>query len=152
FGLPPLGKAAIAAAPNPLLARRQEVCISFGFALGRMGKPAMPRILEALRDANSSVRLGAVWALLVLGPEAADARPALLDLLRDSDGDVKISAGLALARIGKPAVPDLAARLEDRDEQVRLSAANALARVGPTLDAKRADGLGVRDRLALQRS
>jgi HEAT repeat protein len=152
FGLPPLGKAAVAAVPNPLLARRQEVCMSFGLALGRMGQPAMPRILEALRDANSSVRLGAVWALLVLGPEAADARPALLERLRDRDHEVQLSAGLALARMGKPAVPDLAARLEDRDEQVRLCAANALAHVGPTLDANRAEALSVNERLALQRS
>jgi HEAT repeat protein len=122
----PLAKVALALAEDT---RRRNLCIGLGSALGMMGDPAVPHITQGLRDPNSSVRLGAVWAVSVRAREAADTVPALVDLFRDSDPEVQVAASSALARIGKPAVPALAAKLKDKDPRVRSLAANTLTRL-----------------------
>jgi HEAT repeat protein len=159
FGLDPFGKAAVAVVQDPLLPGRRRACVSFGLALGKIGEPALPRLLEGLRDPSSSVRLGAVMGLAVLGPKAKDAMPALLDLFGDRDVQVQTGAALALARIGKPSVAALAAKLKDKNPRVRLFAANALAHVGPTLPRQELDQIhnargreGVQRRLQEQRA
>jgi HEAT repeat protein len=152
FGLDLPGKVAVAVVKDPLLPRRHEACISFGLALGKIGEPALPHIIEGLRAPNSAVRLGAVTGLAVLGPRAKDAIPTLPDLFADGDPQVQAGASLALARIGKPAVPALAAKLKDNDARVRLLAANALTHVGPVLSRQQLAELpNGNDRGAVQR-
>jgi len=68
-------------------------------ALGGIGpgaREAIPVLLEALRDRDSTVRVDAAAALEQLGPEAAEALAAALD---DDDEVVRRIAADALARI-----------------------------------------------------
>jgi hypothetical protein len=79
-------------------------------ALGRIGAPAVPALLDALRSTNPGVRRKAVEVLGRMGEEAAPAVPALTALLDDSDMTVRKAAARTLGQIGpaaKDAVPAL---------------------------------------------
>ena len=79
-------------------------------ALGRIGKPAVPKLIEALASPNPVLRHQAADTLARIGPSAADAVPALIQSLRDEDPLVRKSAARALGQIGPEAadaVPNL---------------------------------------------
>ncbi len=83
-------------------------------ALGRIGAPAVPLLVEALRSPDVAVRLRAVEALGRMGSEAANAVPTLIPLLDDANPDVRRSAARTLGLIGpaaKDAVPSLVRNL-----------------------------------------
>ncbi|MHC4201263.1 MAG: HEAT repeat domain-containing protein [Planctomycetota bacterium] len=103
-----------------------------GAALKRMGRPAVPALVEALRDKNSSLRGEAAQVLGWIGADAKEAVPALARALKDVDYVSVLAAG-ALCKIGpaaKDAVPSLIKALEDEYEELRTSAACALSAVG----------------------
>jgi HEAT repeat protein len=79
-------------------------------ALGRIGAPAVPALMEALQSSDVQVRVKAADVLGRMGPDANDAVPALIRLLDDPDERVRKTATRALGRIGpsaKAAVPVL---------------------------------------------
>jgi hypothetical protein len=79
-------------------------------ALGRIGAPAVPMLVEALRSPDAAIRLRAVEVLGRMGGEAVNAVPALIPLLDDTNPDVRRSAARTLGLIGpaaKDAVPSL---------------------------------------------
>ncbi len=103
------------------------------WALGKIGVPALPHLIEALDDADAAVRLRAIRPIVVMGAVASDAAPALASHLADSDTQVRQWSAVALGQIGPPAagaVPRLAEALKDSEAAVRQAAAAALGAVG----------------------
>jgi HEAT repeat protein len=101
------------------------------FALGCVGKAAVPPLLAALKD--KEIRVGAMDAIGRVGYEAGDATPALVALLKDSDPLVRGGAVAALGHLGsaaKAALPDMIAALKDENGIVRAVAANAFLLMG----------------------
>lgn len=87
-------------------------------ALGRIGRPAVPKLVEALESSNPALRQKAADTLARIGPAASDAVPALIKALRDTDPLVRKSAARALGQIGpdaEDAVPALIELLSDAD-------------------------------------
>jgi len=102
--------------------------------LVEMGEPAVPALIEALKDPEARVRNAAASALWGLGPKARSAVPTLAAALADSDDGVRLGAVMALESVGPDAaaaVPALSRAVRDRDGNVRLWAAKALAKIGP---------------------
>jgi HEAT repeat protein len=101
-------------------------------ALTRMPNtvPAIPRLIEALKDKDPFVRDNAVDALSVM--HAGDVVPALTRALRDPDANARRRSADALARIGhdtEPAWPALIDLLKDENAEVRKAATAALRRL-----------------------
>jgi hypothetical protein len=79
-------------------------------ALGRIGAPAVPALVNTLHSADPTVRKKAVEVLGRMGEDAAPAVPALTALLDDPDLGVRKAAARTLGQIGpeaKDAVPAL---------------------------------------------
>lgn len=101
--------------------------------LAQLGKPAVPALVEALKNDKSEY-----WACLVLseiGPDAAAAVPELTKVIEsDAKPEVRREAALALGEIGPasaPAAEVLAKSLGDKDQAVCCAAAYALGSIGP---------------------
>lgn len=67
--------------------------------IGPEAKEAVPALVDALTDEESSIRIGACEVLSVMGPTAQQAVPALIDILNDEDPQVASSAAEALKQI-----------------------------------------------------
>ena len=74
-------------------------------ALGRIGPPAIPQLVESLRSSDPEARLIAAQVLARMGSDAKEAVPDLVRLLDDPDERIRKAATRALGRIG----PDAAA-------------------------------------------
>jgi uncharacterized protein (TIGR02996 family) len=119
------------------------------FALRKIGSAAVPVLVVALQDEESSVRKLAAHALqemandvgtnlpgVEIGPIAEQVIPALIVALRDQVSAVRLAAAKALGSFnyktrGVEAVPALSAALRDEDSSVREAAATALGHIGP---------------------
>lgn len=106
-------------------------------ALGRIGPKAVPALIEAMQDEDSSMRESAIYALWWMqpqtDPEATEVVLALIKALGDENSDVRVRAADALGQIGpkaSAAVPALIEALKDEDSSVRKSAAEALGKIG----------------------
>jgi HEAT repeat protein len=76
----------------------KELCPAAVRAVGRLGKEAVPPLMEGLKGADAATRAGSAEALGRLGPEAKPAVPKLL-ALRDNpreDSSVRAAAAQAL--------------------------------------------------------
>jgi len=111
---------------------RGMVRLGFADALGRIGKPATPFLLEALLNHSDPVvrRASAKTLTLIADPETV--APLVQALLNDEDTVVKGSAVGALARIGEASVPVLLDILAspEHPESTKGHAAWALAFIG----------------------
>jgi HEAT repeats len=72
-------------------------------ALGRIGAPAVPALMQALQSSDSDVRARAADVLGRMGSDARDAVPELIRLLDDPDERIRRIAARALGRIGPSA-------------------------------------------------
>jgi HEAT repeat protein len=113
----------------------EEILGTWGWsasALAEIGRPALPAVLEALKDPPK--RMGAVEALGAMGPGAAvEAVPALITHADDSDRHVRCSVFAALQRLGpaaRQAIPVLTSAARD-DPWCDQLAAQALKAVCP---------------------
>lgn len=98
--------------------------------LGSIGRPAVPVLIEALKDGDRDVRTAAAAALISIGPEARFAVGTLVRALRDEDYFVRWNSVVALGEIGdKEAVPALMETLADGNIDVRKAAADALEKI-----------------------
>jgi HEAT repeat protein len=107
-------------------------------AMGKRGKPAVPHLVAALRQQDSSwspdassLHQSILLTLAELGPHSADAFPALLELIRDKKAATKnrTMAIDALRRIGTSSesiIRELRAAEGDSDPHVSSAAAQAL--------------------------
>jgi HEAT repeat protein len=106
--------------------------------LGEAGAPAVPTLIEKLKDESEWMRRQAAWALGSIGAPAAEATSSLIDALRDRDWGVRLSAALVLGIVESvEAVPMLVHTLGDPKSDVRQSVVWALGQIG-TVEAIRA--------------
>jgi HEAT repeat protein len=99
-------------------------------ALGRIGdETAVPIILDAAKDASSTIRRFAVSALADLGD--TQAIDALIVSLGDSEADIRAAAATALGLLGSRKAEDgLIALLSDADPSVKAQSVIALGHLG----------------------
>jgi HEAT repeat protein len=108
----------------------------------RIGPPAIPLLVDLLRDARVSIRRTAVDAMIDLSPDTEVIQPALRRALRDPDSQVAADAARALGALGKRASPSVRAlvkALSHEEPHVRIYAAEALASIGPMAGAATQD-------------
>jgi len=72
---------------------------------GAHAQVAVPALVCALDDGDSSVSCSAAWALGRMGPRATEAVPALICGIWHRDGAFRVAALRALIRIGPPPTP-----------------------------------------------
>lgn len=103
-------------------------------AIGVMGEagyaPAVPHLIELVREADPGTRYLAAVALGKIGDEAESAVSVLLKALRDDDMFLRMAITGALVAIGKPAVGGLVKALFDNHAPVRRASAMALGKIG----------------------
>ena len=104
----------------------------------RIGPPAIPLLVDLLRDERVSIRRSAVDPLIDLAPYTEGIQPALRRALRDEDSAVARDAARALGALGQRASPSVRAlvkALSHEEPHVRIYAAEALASIGPKAGA-----------------
>jgi outer membrane protein assembly factor BamB/HEAT repeat protein len=117
----------------------QEVTLEI---IRRIGPPAIPLLVDLLRDERVSIRRDAVDALIDLAPDTQWIQPALRRALRDEDSIIAGDAARALGALGHRASPSVGAlvkTLSHDDPYVRIYAAEALASIGPKAAAATED-------------
>ncbi len=99
--------------------------------LGRIGKPAVPALIEALGGSDYQIRYGAIMALGEIGPDAVDAVEPLKDLFGRVMSNEQIAIMHTLADItgGDHIIAMLKAAL--RVEGLRYHAMRVLGDIGP---------------------
>ena len=119
--------------------------LNAAYALGGIGKPAIPTLIEALRqeskvswnrnldrgDFTNPSQLDSIYGLAAMGEPAV---PTLTEVLGDTDWWTRAGAAAALGCMGEPAhgaVPALIEALKDDSEWVRRNAADTLGNIGP---------------------
>ena len=97
--------------------------------ISKIGKPAVPALVEALKDNDRDVRIRAAKALGEIGD--ASATDALIDCLKhDKDRGVRTNAVISLGHIGdRSAVPALTGILDHNNLTLRSNAAYALVQI-----------------------
>ncbi len=121
--------------------------LNAAYALGSIGEPAIPTLIEALRqeskaawnrnldrgDFTNPSQLDTIYGLAAVGEPAV---PALTELLGDNaHWWTRAGAAAALGCMGEPAhgaVPALVEALKDDSEWVRRNAADTLGNIGPS--------------------
>ncbi|WP_435007352.1 HEAT repeat domain-containing protein [Tundrisphaera lichenicola] len=119
---------------------------------GDLAAPAVPMLIEALRDQDLKIRSYAAGVLAEIGPKADAAIPELIPLLLSKDRGERVpgtlntiavifrpdrlavAAAKALGRIGRDsreAIDALAKALDDTDQPMRSVVAQALGDIGP---------------------
>ena len=78
----------------------QEVA---AMALGRIGRAAVPELIQVLNNPDPEARQQAALVLARIGPDAEEAVPELTRMLDDEDEEVRKSAARALGQIGPAA-------------------------------------------------
>lgn len=120
--------------PNEDYDIRKHAAIS----LGKIGKPFLEHLIEALRDDNKNVKKSTVEAL----GEIKDTRAIdpLITLLNDGDRDVRIYTAKTLGKIGDPksVEPLIRALEEEKWGKDTIAAAEALGEIG---DSRAVDAL-----------
>jgi HEAT repeat protein len=97
-------------------------------ALGKLGRPVLPRLLEALGNEKNGIRWRAAMALGRMGAPAVDP---LITILKDGDASVQIPVIWALAEIGDLRATDALIEIlhENPLENCRIMAAAALLKI-----------------------
>lgn len=111
-------------------------------ALLVLGRPASPKLAEALKAENPRVRQGAALALGKIRPLESETPGRLADGLKDTDKDVRGAFLKALGELGPRAgavVPTLRGMLSDADPVIRVQAVKVLCQCAPKDDRLVAD-------------
>jgi HEAT repeat protein len=104
------------------------------FALGQIGQPAIPALIQALSDKNKIHRANAAMALAFMEKTAGPAEPALLNIVKDQDDNLRQAAALTLGRIGSTdprAIRALSDCLRAEDIFLRSQALTLLRELAP---------------------
>jgi HEAT repeat protein len=72
------------------------------YKLVEIGKPAVPKLIEALESNDVRMKLMALNTLGLMGANAADAKPAITKALQHADVNVQNRAKDALQKISPP--------------------------------------------------
>jgi HEAT repeat protein len=101
-------------------------------AVATLGEPAVPRLIEGLKD--KELRSHAVYVLGQIGPKAHAATEPLAGLLNEDDVELQREVLAALSKIGPgaaAAVPMLVEVLKRGEAPLHYGAAHALGEIGP---------------------
>lgn len=144
YALAQMRERAEPAVPALIRAMRREVAPrpfrappSVTFALGHIGAPAIPALVETLHDKNPLLRLNAAMALGIMEENAGPAASALLEAINDRDVDVRQAVALALGGVGSSdprAINSLVECLHAEDIFVRSTAMSYLRKVAPNTE------------------
>jgi len=118
--------------------RNEDLQVQTFEIIRRIGPPAIPLLVDLLRDERTDFRRSAVDALIDLAPNTEWIQPALRQALRDEDSLVARDAARALGALGERASPSVGAlvkALSHEEPHVRIYAAEALASIGPKAGA-----------------
>ena len=118
--------------------RNEDLHLETFKIIQRIGPPAIPLLVEMLRDERTSLRQSALNELIDLAPDTEGIQPALRRALRDEDSMVAGDAARALGALrqrASPSVRALVKTLSHEDPYVRIYAAEALASIGPKASA-----------------
>jgi HEAT repeat protein len=107
--------------------RRSPVVV---YALAALGEPAVPVLIELLRNDDKTISRMAAYSLSHVGAGARPVLPALIEALRLPERENREHIASALAGCGPEAVEPLIRALRDRDPKVRGGAARALEMLG----------------------
>jgi HEAT repeat protein len=119
---------AIESLMNALHAENDDVIQAAITALIVLGDPAIPMLVETMRDQNKGARRAAVLALTQI--KTVETIPALLEMLRMQDWFASRGAAVVLGELGDSrAVPGLIAALRSEDKNLRECAAKALDQI-----------------------
>ena len=102
LNLAALGATAAQAVPQLIHALGDEhvpVFVAAGFALVKVGEPALPHLIAACYHASDPVKVEVARILARLGPRASSATAALIKLLDSGDVQVREGAASALGRV-----------------------------------------------------
>jgi HEAT repeat protein len=103
--------------------------------LGPHAAPAVPNLIEMLKDEDFQNVIISCQVLANIGPDAAPAADKLMQLMQEGITSERGHAALALGAIGKidgvDSVAKIVALLEDSSQTVRERAMAALGRMGP---------------------
>ena len=108
----------------------EPVRLNAAYALGAIGEPAVPQLIETLGVEDQIMRRMAAYALAAVG---APAVPALSEALQHTEDTVRVEATYALAQIGtdaESAIPVLMERTKDENVEVRRYLAEAFGSLG----------------------
>lgn len=111
-----------------------DVRVTAAYVLRRIGRPALPALIQTLKHKDPGTRCRAVRTLEWIGPEAHEAVPALTQALEDRDYHVRGHAAEAIAHIDPTVhdiVPILIRSSRDSSRNLRWRAAWALGRARP---------------------
>lgn len=98
--------------------------------LGKIGRAAVPHLIELLKDDDPRIRLDGVKGIGPAGPLAKDAVPLLIELIHDDRlGSAPINALAAIGPGAKAAIPHLLKELKSESVGTRRLAAIALGRI-----------------------
>jgi HEAT repeat protein len=103
-----------------------DVRIKAIMGLSKLGKEAVPVLVEALKDSDAKVSNAAAYGLLLLKLEPAERLAALRPYLADKNPLVRNGVAGALARGGQEAVASLVSFLKDEEVEVRKTAVRSL--------------------------
>ena len=118
--------------------RNEDLHLETFEIIRRIGPPAIPLLVELLRDERTSFRSSAADCLIDLAPDTEWIQPALRRALGDEDSNVAGDAARALGALrqrASPSVRALVKTLSHENPYVRIYAAEALASIGPKASA-----------------
>lgn len=116
----------------------REVTEEIISAVSRIGRPAVPLVLEALPQAGSKTRAGLIQALQRMGHAAAGSISSLRQWLDDQQPDIRrgaLEVAAALALPAHEAVPIYRQAMTDADARIRARSADLLGAIGPGAEA-----------------
>ncbi|MEW6303859.1 MAG: HEAT repeat domain-containing protein [Verrucomicrobiota bacterium] len=111
----------------------QVVGPSVAAALGNLGAPAVPVLMQALTNAPPATAQAIIGALGRIGPDAAEAAPLLLDRLKNVQSSQAAPVYLALASMGvnsEDFAQQLARDLGSSNYALRAMASRSLQQLG----------------------
>jgi len=121
-----IGPAAKEAVPTLLVAMQDmdsTVATNAALALGRIGSPAASGLVQALKNSNPRVRGLALGAIKHLGPDAKDAVPVLIEMVKKTNNE-SVPAIEALGRIGLASSEAVPLLIETLDSKKPAGALN----------------------------
>lgn len=117
---------------NPDKVVQRQAVVALG-ELGASARPALPLLLQLLKDPDATLAHVVVQTLQKIPPVEADL-PVYQAALRENHPLVRQQVAARLGRLGpqaREAVPELAALLKDKDFRVRRKVVTALREIGP---------------------
>ena len=115
-----------------------NVRLGASHAIVRIGKPAVPRLIEKLHAGDVDVRIWSAYTLGQIGPDASSATSGLARALVDTDKNVRAVAARSLGQIRAAAarvIDALAKSTSDTDPRVRKWSVISLGQIGPAAGA-----------------